>query len=291
VLLNLLLRNYLHYNLVEQAQTLASKTTFPENASNNQFCRYLFSMGRIQAIQLEYSEAYLRLTTAARKAPQDDSAKGFAITVHKLTVIVQLLMGEIPERSSFNTSPLVALALKPYLFLTKAVRAGNLQEFSNVVAEYQETFKADKNYSLIQRLSHNVLKTGLRKISVSYSRIALTDVAEKLQLPSVQSAEYICARAIKDGVIEASIDHENGWLSSNEIIDVYSTEEPQKAFHRRIVFCLDVHNEAVKSMRYPPDAYKKQLASSKTDKGKDDKEDEKTIDELIKEMEEEEDEL
>jgi 26S proteasome regulatory subunit N3 len=179
----------------------------------------------------------------------------------------------------------VSLALKPYLALTKAVRAGNLQEFSSVVAEYQETFKADKNYSLIQRLSHNVLKTGLRKISVSYSRISLADVADKLQLPSVQSAEYICARAIKDGVIEASIDHENGWLTSNEIVDVYSTEEPQKAFHRRIVFCLDVHNEAVKSMRYPPDAYKKQMDSSK--KEKDGKDDEKTIDELIKELEEE----
>lgn len=287
VLLNLLLRNYLHYNLVEQAQILASKTTFPENASNNQFCRYLFSMGRIQAIQLEYSEAFLRLTTAARKAPQDDSAKGFAITVHKLTVIVQLLMGEIPERSSFNSSPVVTLALKPYLALTKAVRDGNLHEFSNVVTEHQDTFKADKNYSLIQRLSHNVLKTGLRKISVSYSRISLADVAEKLQLASAQSAEYICARAIKDGVIEASIDHENGWLTSNEIIDVYSTEEPQKAFHRRIVFCLDVHNEAVKSMRYPPDSYKKEVESSKKDK--DGKEDEKTIDELIKELEEEED--
>lgn len=284
VLLNLLLRNYLHYNLVEQAHTLASKTSFPENASNNQFCRYLFSMGRIQAIQLEYSEAYLRLTTAARKAPQDDSAKGFAIAVHKLTVIVQLLMGDIPERSSFNSSPLVTLALKPYLCLTKAVRAGNLQEFSTVVAEYQETFKADKTHSLIQRLGHNVLKTGLRKISISYSRISLSDVADKLQLPSAQTAEYICARAIKDGVIEASIDHENGWLTSNEVTDVYSTEEPQKAFHRRIVFCLDVHNEAVKSMRYPPDAYKKQLASKTKDS--EEKDDEKTIDELIKEMEE-----
>jgi 26S proteasome regulatory subunit N3 len=100
-------------------------------------------------------------------------------------------------------------------------------------------------------------------------------------------------------VIEATIDHEHGWLASNEIIDVYSTEEPQKAFHRlmpyflsssiithtpslwfrRIVFCLDVHNEAVKGMRYPPDAYKKEIAG----KGKED--DEKTIEELIKEME------
>lgn len=52
------------------------------------------------------------------------------------------------------------------------------------------------------------------------------------------------------GVIEASIDHSNGWLLSNDVVDLYSTEEPQKAFHKRIAFCLDVHNEAVKSMRY-----------------------------------------
>ena len=39
MLLNLLLRNYLHYNLVEQAQTLSMRAQFPEGASNNQFCR------------------------------------------------------------------------------------------------------------------------------------------------------------------------------------------------------------------------------------------------------------
>jgi 26S proteasome regulatory subunit N3 len=36
-LLNLLLRNYLEFNLYEQADTLIRKTTFPEgDASNNQ---------------------------------------------------------------------------------------------------------------------------------------------------------------------------------------------------------------------------------------------------------------
>ena len=43
VLLNALLRNYLHYNLVDQAQTLSVRAAFPENASNNQFCRYPIS--------------------------------------------------------------------------------------------------------------------------------------------------------------------------------------------------------------------------------------------------------
>lgn len=54
-------------------------------------------------------------------------------------------------------------------------------------------------------------------------------------------------------------------------------------FHcRRIAFCLDVHNEAVKCMRYPPDAYKKELAL-----GDKDRKDEKSIEELIKELEDE----
>ena len=59
--------------------------------------RYLFYMGRIQAIQLEYSDSYQRLMMAARKAPQD-RAPGFTRLIYKLVVLVQLLMGEIPER-------------------------------------------------------------------------------------------------------------------------------------------------------------------------------------------------
>ena len=34
--------------------------------------------------------------------------------------------------------------------------------------------------------------------------------------------------------------------------DAYATREPQAAFHARIAFCLDAHNEAVRAMRYPP---------------------------------------
>ena len=278
VLLNLLLRNFLHYNLVSQAHTLSQRSSFPETASNNQFCRYLYYIGRIQAIQLEYSDAYQRLMMASRKAPQD-IAKGFTIVITKLAIIVQLLMGEIPERRTFNQIE-TREVLRPYFYLTQAVRNGDLQVFNQCMESYGGAFKADKNFTLVQRLSHNVLKTGLRKLSLAYSRIAIMDIATKLRLPSAASAEYVCAKAIRDGVIDARIDHENGWLITGDIVDLYTSEEPQKAFHKRIAFCLDVHNEAVKSMRYPPDAYKKEIKN----KGQD-IEDEKTIEELIKEME------
>ena len=82
-------------------------------------------------------------------------------------------------------------------------------------------------------------------------------------------------QAIRDGVIDATIDHENGYMKSKvsetgvfsikkaqrltkpmvkmptpvqfqENVDIYSTNEPQVAFHQRISFCLNLHNESVK---------------------------------------------
>lgn len=35
-------------------------------------------------------------------------------------------------------------------------------------------------------------------------------------------------------------------MQSKEMTDVYSTREPQLAFHQRISFCLDIHNMSVK---------------------------------------------
>jgi 26S proteasome regulatory subunit N3 len=41
---------------------------------------------------------------------------------------------------------------------------------------------------------------------------------------------------------------------------VYASGEPAAEFHARITFCLDLHNEAVRSMRYPADAHKAKSA-------------------------------
>ncbi|KAL0992692.1 hypothetical protein UPYG_G00096850 [Umbra pygmaea] len=259
-LLNLLLRNYLQYNLYDQAEKLVSKSVFPELANNNEWARYLYYTGRIKAIQLEYTEARRTLTNALRKAPQH-TAVGFKQTVHKLLIVVELLLGEIPDRLQFRQAPLKR-SLAPYFLLTQAVRTGNLAKFNQVLDQFGEKFQADGTYTLIIRLRHNVIKTGVRMISLSYSRISLADIAQKLQLDSSEDAEFIVAKAIRDGVIEASINHEKGYVQSKETMDIYGTREPQLAFHQRISFCLDIHNMSVKAMRFPPKAYNKDLESA-----------------------------
>lgn len=57
-MMNIIIRSYLEENLYEQARNFISKTTFPESAANNlQFARYLYYVGRIKTVQLEYSAA------------------------------------------------------------------------------------------------------------------------------------------------------------------------------------------------------------------------------------------
>lgn len=260
VLINCLLRLYLHYNLFDQAAKLVSKSNFPDVASINEWARYLYYLGRIKAIQLDYSEAHKNLIQALRKAPQV-SGVGFKQTVQKLAVTVELLLGDIPERSLFREATL-RKGLAPYFQLTQAVRTGNLARFNEVLENFGSRFTADQTYTLIIRLRHNVIKTGVRMINLSYSRISLVDIAHKLLLDSPEDAEYIIAKAIRDGVIEATIDHERRYLQSKETVDVYTTSEPQAAFHSRISFCLDIHNQSVKAMRFPPKSYSTDLESA-----------------------------
>ncbi|KAJ8530297.1 hypothetical protein K7X08_037132 [Anisodus acutangulus] len=250
-LVNLLLRNYLHYNLYDQAENFRSKAHQAEALSNQQFCRYLFYQGKIKTIQLEYTDAKDSFLQAAKKGPI--TAVGFQILCNKWAVIVHLLLGEIPERTVF-TQKRMEKALRPYFELTNAIRVGDLELFRTVAEKFSSTFSQDRTSNLIIRLRHNVIRIGLRNISASYSRISLADIAKKINLDSenpVDDAENIVAKAIRDGAIDATLDHANGWLVSKATVDVYSTNEPQIAFDSRVAFCLNMHNEVVRALRFP----------------------------------------
>jgi len=130
-LLTLLMRNFIHYKLYDQADKLVSRTTFPESSGNNLFARYLYYLGRIRAIQLDYSAAHAHLLAASRKAPQQNKAAvGFLQTVHKFLVVVELLMGDIPERALFRR-PMLEKVLAPYAQIVQGSSQPLMVKFTN----------------------------------------------------------------------------------------------------------------------------------------------------------------
>lgn len=147
-----------------------------------------------------------------RKAPEV-GAVGFRIHAQKLLIIVELLMGEIPNRQIFNQKDFQKY-LFPYFQIVQTVKQGDMERFNSLVARYQKMFQADKVLSLVHRLKHTVIKFGLKKINISYSKISMADVAAKLSLESVEETEQIVAKAIRDGVIDATINHDEQFLQS-----------------------------------------------------------------------------
>lgn len=244
-LINCILRFYINNNSYEQAKNFLSKSKYLENVSAHEDARHLYYLGRINCVHMNYSDAYANLINCLRKAP--DQSAGFIATVEKLLMIVELLMGEIPDISKYNKLPLIA----PYVLLLRSVKKGDLGEFSQVSEKYKKIFFNDKNYNLIKRLRLIVIKVGLRRINLSYSRISIKDIAEKLNLGSEKETKLIIMKAIRDGVFLATINNDTGVVESEEITDVYSTFEPQKAFYRRIDFLNNIYGEAMKAIKYP----------------------------------------
>jgi len=66
--------------------------------------------------------------------------------------------------------------------------------FQSAMQEHSLQFQKDKTYTLILRLRHNVIKTGIRMVSLSYSRIPLKELCQKLHLETVEDAEFIVAK-------------------------------------------------------------------------------------------------
>ena len=299
VILNCLLRSYLQDKLVEQANKLLKNVSVDQtigHVDNGQLARYFLYKGRIQAIQLDYSEAFNSLQNALRKAPSaqlnkpktqkkteeatttTDSTvtkrtynvgRGFRISANKLLIVVSLLMGHIPDRSLFvntleATNDNVTLSqLKPYYELTQQVRLGNVNGFETIVEKYRDQYIQDDNLTLINRIRQNVIRTGLKSIIKAYSRISFDDVSKKLNLndTDVNDVQGIVAKAIKDGIIDAKIDESTQSVVTTQNQDLYQSSEPADEFDKRIQFCLNCRSQCIKAMRYREEKKKKPVVT------------------------------
>lgn len=257
-LITSILRHYLRLGEIELAADFVTKIEFPsgDNVSSPLEARYYFYLSKIHAIQLDYSQSHEYVISALRKAPHTKNSLGFLQQANKLQCCIQLLMGDIPELTFFHQRGLEK-SLLPYYHITKAVKLGDLNLFTQSLSKYKNQLTKDANYQLCVRLRSNVIKTGIRMISLTYKKISLKDICLKLHLDSEQTVEYMVSRAIRDGVIEAKINHEEGYIETSELLNVYSTKQPQQVFDERIRFVNHLHSDYVTGMRFPDSRDKK----------------------------------
>lgn len=230
------------------ASEFINHTLFPESKMNNEFIKYLYYTAYIKAIELNYQEAFARVNQALRKAPEK-SAKGFKLSAQKLAIVVEMLLGEVPNRNVFTEGEL-ANFLYPYYELTRSLVKGDVQSFEGVLQKYKSVYEKDGLLILINRLTLNVIRAGLKKINLSYSKISFQDIAKKLSLPEGSDVEYVVSKAIRDGVVSGAVDVSKGELIIAENTDTYGTNIPQQNFQKRIDFCSAIINNCNRAIMY-----------------------------------------
>lgn len=251
VIYNMLLRLLiLEGGRMEEARKLVARSPFPAAVSGGNQARYHYYLASIQAVQGEYGASKEELQHALRKAPHGKMAFGFLQAAHKLLVVVQLLMGEIPERELFHQVHL-RRALQPYLALTQAVRLGDLSAFQGCLKSLEATLENDRTLVLARRLHHSVLTAGLKRLAKAYSRIPLDEVSQKLGLASREDATFVLLKAIREGVIEGQLDADHGFLRIIKAPTPYYTTLPQETLNERIGALNALHDDCLRSMRYP----------------------------------------
>jgi len=110
-----------------------------------------------------------------------------------------LLIGEIPERSLFRAKEFEKVLL-PYMRLTKGffrnffslkfslnfffqvVKLGDVEGYKKVKEEFDIEFTEHKTMTLVGRIHQSVIRTAIRQIALTYSRIFISDMATKLQV-------------------------------------------------------------------------------------------------------------
>jgi 26S proteasome regulatory subunit N3 len=247
-LLNLILRCFIVSGDFVGASEFMGNTLFPEHKMNNEFIKYLYYTSLIKAVELDYQESYSRVGQAIRKSPEK-SARGFKLHAQKLAIVVEMLLGEVPVRSMFTEGELFNY-LYPYYELTRSLVKGDVKNFGKVVERYRQVYQTDGLLILINRLTLNVIRAGLKKINLSYSRIGFADIAQKLSLPQNSDVESLISKAIRDGVVTGQIDISTQSLIIKENKDTYGTNVPQLNFQKRIDYCTAIINNCNKSILY-----------------------------------------
>ena len=247
---NCILRLHLLLNDYESAAIFLKNSPFPSGSTNlnNQSARYHFYRARVTSVAGNYLEAAEDLSQALRKVPHGHFALNFILSATKFSIVVQLLRGEIPDRSTFN---LHSRALKPYLELTHSVRLGELAQFQQVVNRHMAIWTLDGTNVLIERLHESVLRVGLCRLCQSYAKIDFNDISTKLGLSNAEEAVVLVKKALSEGVRNAQINETLSCLESQKLSDLYTTRIPQESFAARTQILQQFHTEAVKAMRFP----------------------------------------
>ena len=192
-------------------------------------CKYCFYLGYIYLVRGDYTMALKYLD----ESDIHNTKKTLSLLIKKCTIICKLHLCDYSIFYPYQEH------LKPYFSLIGCLRRGDVKAFYTYLEKYQTEYMSTSLLFVIRRLLKNIVMVGLKKVSICYSRIKVSDVSEILGF----NVEYILYKAIKDREVK-------GFVTDGIF---YSQEENLNEYQcgHQIKEVIEVRKNIQSLMKYP----------------------------------------
>ena len=139
------------------------------------------------------------------------------VCMFKKLVIVSMLskyraVVALPKYTSPSVARGVRSTCADYLALEKPFVDGDLEGLTSVMQQYEKTFKRDGNWGLVKTLSKSLITSSIQKLTQTYVTFPMSEIADKVKLPSKADAERYVLAMIEGGDRFATINQKDGML-------------------------------------------------------------------------------
>lgn len=205
-------------------------------------CKYTFYLGFIYLVRGDYSMAMKYLD----ESDILNTKQTLALLIKKCTIVCKLHLGDFSIFYPYQNQ------LKPYFSLIGCVKRGDVKAFYLHLEDQQSEYLSNNLYFVVRRLLKNIVRVGLRKVAICYSRIQVADISDILGF----NVEFILYKAIKDGEVKGFV-QDGIFYSQQENLNKFQCGDQLKEV-------INVRKQIQSMMKYPeiePLTYEKVISS------------------------------
>lgn len=172
------------------------------------------------------------------------------IESYKKFILISLISkGKLPNLPKY-TSRIVINQIKPlcasYHELALAFINFDFEKLNTLCQKYHNSFQADNNLGLIKQLQQSFYKKNIQRLTKTFITLSLSDMAQKVKLPSAKEAETYMLNMIKDGEIFATINQKDGMVSFHDNPEKYDNPQIMENLTKQMFACIEMDSNIKK---------------------------------------------
>nr|CAG4641635.1 EOG090X04TU [Eurycercus lamellatus] len=163
---------------------------------------------------------------------------------YKKYILVSLILhGKVAPLPKY-TSQVVNRLLKPmsavYHEIGTVFATNKPSSLELVLAKHRDVLQRDNNWGLAKQVQESLYKKIIQRLTQTFLTLSLTDMALRVQLPSVIEAEKLVLTMIEEGEIYASISQKDGMVLFHDNPDKYDSTCTVERVQKEVNICIDL---------------------------------------------------